>query len=159
MKMGRAFWFVLLVWLVPVLTVGVYLGYTPDVITRSADVGSFVSAQVRPPGIFVGVTTSVQTTHGILFVAGAFTAPTGEPLVLRDSSWDGVQLCRQGSKDACAQLVGRYVGDIPAVPGVRTWLTHPVRLNLKMACLCWFLLGLAATLLAAIAGLGESQNA
>lgn len=158
MKMGRAFWFVLPVWLVPVMTVVMYLGLAPDVITRRTDAGSFVSAQVRSPGILAAVETSVQTTHGVLFVEGAFAAPTGEPLVLRDSSRDGVQLCRRGSKDACAQLVGRYVGDIPAVPGVRTWLTYPVRQNLEIACFYWFLLGLAATVLAAFAGMGESQN-
>jgi len=159
MKMGRVFWFVLSVWLLPVVTVGVYLGFAPNVITRAADEGAFVRAQVRPPGIFAAVTTMVQTTHGVLFVDGIFTAPTGEGLVLQDSTREGVQLCRQGSEDACMALVGRYVGDIPAVPGARVWLTYPVRLNLEMACLYWFLFGLAATAWAAFAGTGERQRA
>jgi len=159
MKVGRMFWFVLSAWLMPVVTLGVYLGLAPSVVMRAADAGAFVSAQVRPPGIFTAATTSVQTTHGVLFVAGVFTAPTGESLVLRDSTRKGVQLCRQDSKDACADLVGRYVGDIPAIPGVRAWLTYPVRLNLEMACVYWFLFGLVATALAALAGTGESQRA
>ena len=154
MKVGWVFWFVLSVWLVPVVTVGLYLGLAPDVVTRAADAGVFVRAQVRPPGIFVDATSAVQTTHGVLFVEGVFTAPTGEALALRDSTEDGVQLCRQGRDDACAVLVGRYVGDIPAVPGARTWLTYPVRLNLEMACAWWFLFGLAATLFAVFAGAG-----
>lgn len=158
MKVGRAFWFVLPLWLVPVITIGVYLGLSPYVVTRTADVGTFVSAQVRPPGVFDGATTSVQTTHGVLFVAGVFAAPTGERLVLRDSTEYGVQLCRRGSEDACAALVGRYVGDIPAIPGVHTWLTLPVRENLESACIFWFLFGLVATLFAASAGMDESRG-
>lgn len=152
MKVGRAFWFVLPMWLVPVITVSMYLGLAPNVITRTADAGSFVNAQVRPPGVFIASTTMVQTTQGVLFVSGVFTAPKGETLVLRDSTKDGVQLCRRGSKDACAALVGRYVGDIPAVLGAHTWLTWSVRRNLKMACLYWFLFGLAASAIAAVAG-------
>lgn len=159
MKTGWVFWLVLSVWLLPVIAVGVYLGLAPSVVTRSADAGAFVNAQVRPPGIFVGTTTSVQTTHGILFVAGAFTAPTGEPLALRDSTRDGVQLCRRGSKDACAELVGRYVGDIPAVPGARTWLTYQVRQNLEMACVWWFLFGLVGTAFAGLAGTDPNGGA
>lgn len=153
MKMGRGFWFVLPIWLVPVITISVYLGFAPDVVTHKADTGSFVSAQVRPPGVFDSSTTSVQTTQGVLFVSGVFTAPTGEPLVLlRDSTQDGVQLCRRGSDDACAALVGRYVGDIPAVPGIHTWLTYPVRLNLEAVWMMWFLSGLAASVYTAFQG-------
>lgn len=159
MKVRRMFWFVVSVWLLPVVTLGVYLGLAPSVVMRAADAGAFVSAQVRPPGIFTPATTSVQTTHGVLFVAGIFTAPTGESLVLRDSTRKGVQLCRQDSKDACADLVGRYVGDIPVVPGVRTWLTHLVRLNLEMVCAWWFLFGLSATVWAAIADTDQNRSA
>jgi hypothetical protein len=157
MKVGRAFWFVLPAWLVPIIAVSVYLGRAPNVITRQADAGSFVSAQVQPPGVFFGATTSVQTTHGILFVSGTFTAPTGEPLILRESTVEGMQLCRQGSDDACVELEGRYVGEIPAV-GAHTWLTYSVRQNLKSACLWWFLFGLAGTAFAAIAGTEPSEG-
>jgi hypothetical protein len=159
MKMGWVFWLVLSMWLLPLVTVGVYLGLAPNVVTRAADAGAFVRAQVRPPGIFAAATTMVQTTHGVLFVDDVFTAPTGEGLVLRDSTREGVQLCRQGSKDACVALVGRYVGDIPTVPGVRTWLTYPVRLNLEMVCAWWFLFGLAATVWAAIADTDQNRSA
>lgn len=150
MKVGRAFWFVLPAWLVPMVTLGVYLSLSPNVITGQADVGSFVSAQIQPSGILVGATTSVQTTHGMLFVSGVFTAPTGEALTLRDSTEDGVQLCRRGSEDACANLVGRYVGDIPTI--AHTWLTYSVRQNLGTAIFYWFLFGLAGTAFAAVAG-------
>lgn len=156
MKVGRAFWFVLPAWLVPMISLGVYLGLAPNVITRSADVGSFVSAQVRPLGMFTGTTTAVRTTHGVLFVSGIFTAPAGEALVLRDSTEEGVQLCRRGSDQACADLVGHYVGEIPVV--AHTWLTYSMRQDLGTALFFWFLLGLTATLLAAVAGTGQGDE-
>jgi len=106
------------------------------------------SVPMLPPGTYAA---EVQ-------LAG-FSTWRGEGLVLQDSTREGVQLCRQGSEDACMALVGRYVGDIPAVPGARVWLTYPVRLNLEMACLYWFLFGLAATAWAAFAGTGERQRA
>lgn len=150
MKVRRVFWIVLSAWLLPVAAVSVYLVRAPNVVTRQADAGSFVSAQIQPPGIFHGATTSVQTTHGILFVSDVFTAPMGERLVLRDSTEHGVQLCRRGSEDACADLAGRYVGDIPAIPGVHAWLTHSLRQSLETARSWWFLFGLAGTSLVAV---------
>lgn len=101
MKVGRAFWFVLPAWLVPMVTLGVFLGLSPNVITRQADAGSFVSAQIQPPGIFDGATTSVQTTHGMLFVSGVFTAPTGEVLILRVGECD--HACRVKESVRCHQ--------------------------------------------------------
>lgn len=95
------------------------LAHTPDVLTAHADAGTFVSSTAS------GDTTTIQTTDGSIVVAGAFSSPRGQRLVLERRLKTGLQLCTVDSP-VCAPLAGPWPSRLHPVPFKRPVLAFLV---------------------------------
>lgn len=151
MKRNRVRWIVLIAWLLPTIALGLVVGLAPDVVTREADAGNFVSAELRPGGYFASSVMTVQTTRGTLAVDDYFSALRGTPLVVVDTSLSGLRVCSKAHRAVCSRLFGLYVGDLVPVPHAPVWMTRNTRNWLSLLALSWGILGLAVFLLTLVA--------
>lgn len=148
----------LLGWLIPSAAIILMLVWAPNVTTRTADVGSLVSTRPRPHGNFWGdPATIVQTTHGMFVANGIFSAMHGEPLVIRDTSRDGLMVCAKSPLATCAALTGNFVGSFTPVPGARAWLPFWFWVWLEPIAWVWGVLG-ALWFLIAVAGCSQNDD-
>lgn len=159
MKRNRTRWIVLVAWLLPTLAMGLAVGLAPNVVTREADAGTFVGAELRPGGgFFSHSVTAVHTTRGTLAVADFFTALRGTPLVIVDSTRDGLQVCSNTRRMVCSDLTGLYVGELMPVPHARVWLTFAQRQWLEILLSYWAVLGLGVFAWALLIGAGDGDE-
>lgn len=128
----------LLKWLVPPVTMALTLWLTPTITLRTADAGTFVSAQPwAGNNLWGNPVTTVHTTRGAIVVDGIFSALRGEPLMIRDTNKQGMVVCAVRPSATCAELSGSFVGAFVPVPGARVWLPHWLRWWLAVSCWVW----------------------
>ena len=84
----------------------------PSAAIRSADVGTFISADASQGGFFAPTLTNVHTTAGSITVLGTFSALTGRPLSVQDLNKSGVHLCVTGTPVSCVPLAGPWTGGL-----------------------------------------------
>jgi len=106
----------ILIGIVAPATILVLIGSTPNTVLRTGAAGQFVSASASSGGIFSPGLTTIQTTTSSLAVYGTFSAQRNQPLVVRETLKDGLQLCAQGKSDTCVGLAGSWAGDMKPVP-------------------------------------------
>ena len=104
----------------------VLIGMTSYTLLRSGAAGRFVSINACAGGIFSPNLTTVQTTTGSIVISNTFSAPRNQPLVVRETLKDGLQLCAQGKPDTCAGLAGSWAGDMKPIPHARPRLAGQV---------------------------------
>lgn len=83
---------------------------TPDVAIRSADVGTFISADSSQGSFFAPTLTNVHTTGASSTVRGTFSAAVGRKLSAEDLNKPGLRLCVVGARASCAPLAGAWKG-------------------------------------------------
>jgi hypothetical protein len=93
------------------------LHFTPLVVTSTGDAGTFQSA------VSSRDLTNVRTSLGTLTVTGGFSAPDGQPLLLRYTNKRGLQLCPVGNLDSCAEVAGPWAGRMQPAEHVHHWYT------------------------------------
>ena len=86
--------------------------HAPGAAIRSADVGTFISADASQGGFLAPTLTNVHTTAGSITVLGTFSALRGRPLSVQDLNKSGLQLCVTGVPTSCVQLAGPWVGGL-----------------------------------------------
>ena len=79
---------------------------------RSADVGTFISAESSQGGFFAPTLTNVHTTAGDISVLGTFSALRGRPLSVQDLNKSGLHLCVTGAPASCVPLAGPWTGGL-----------------------------------------------
>lgn len=128
--------------LVPPISIALTLWLTPTITSRTADVGTFVSAR-RWSGdnIWGEPVTTVYTTRGAIVVDGLFSALRGEALVIRDTNKEGIVVCATRTPATCAGLSGSFVGAFTPVPDAHIWLPHWSRWWLELIAWLWGALG------------------
>ena len=82
---------------------------------RSADVGTFISAESSQGGFFAPTLTNVHTTAGDISVLGTFSALRGRPLSVQDLNKSGLHLCVTGAPASCVPLAGPWTGGLQRV--------------------------------------------
>jgi len=93
------------------------LHFTPLVVTSTADAGTFESV------ISSKDLANVRTSLGTLTVAGGFSAPVGQALLLRYTNKRGLQLCPVTNTHACVEVAGPWAGRMQPVAYVHHWYT------------------------------------
>lgn len=89
-----------------------------DAAIRSADVGTFISADSSPGGFFAPTLTNVHTTGGSVTVLGTFSALRGRPLSIEDLNKSGLHLCVTGAPVSCVPLAGAWTGELVPISHV-----------------------------------------
>jgi len=84
----------------------------PGAAIRSADVGTFISADSSQGGFFAPTLTNVHTTGGSITVLGTFSALRGRSLSVEDLNKSGLHLCVTDAPASCAPLAGGWVGGL-----------------------------------------------
>lgn len=79
---------------------------------RSADVGTFISAESSQGGFFAPTLTNVHTSGGTITVVGAFSALRGRPLSVEEINKSGLHLCVAGAPSSCVPLAGTWTGGL-----------------------------------------------
>lgn len=112
-------------WVVWLVTMGILWGVpglldiglrqTPDLVTASADVGTFISSTGSPGGFWTNPASTVQTTTGSIIVSGSFSGSIGQKLALEQRLKTGLQLCTS-TGSVCAPLAGPWPGRLQPVP-------------------------------------------
>lgn len=148
MKRIKTRWIVFAGWLLPTIAMGLWLGLTSNVVVGEADAGAFLSAESRPGGFFAPSVMTVHTTRGTLAVADFISAQRGTPLVVIDSTRDGLQVCSDTNRTLCSDLTGLYAGELEPVRHAPVWLTFERRQWLEIALIYWAVLGLGVFVLA-----------
>lgn len=147
-----------LIWLLPAGAIALTLWLTPNVVTRTGNVGAFVSAIVHPGNLFASDVTDVQTSAGSFAVSGTFSAQRGQALLVRDSTKGGLELCAMGDSTTCFALAGQYVGALNPSPASGAVLTFRVREILWLAAESWIVLGLLGFVLIIMAAVERSPG-
>jgi len=86
--------------------------HAPGAAIRSADVGTFISADASQGGFFAPTLTNVHTTAGSITVLGTFSALRGRPLSVQDLNKSGLHLCVTGAPTSCIRLAGPWAGGL-----------------------------------------------
>lgn len=133
-------WVVALIWLLPSLGGGFVLWALPDAVLGSRDAGSFVSASASAGGPFSQPVTTVQTSQGTWVIDGAVSAHRGQPLVVVDSTKDGLRLCAS-LPPRCVPLAGEFVGSMRTTSRGSLNLSNDAWEFWCGAAAIWFLLG------------------
>jgi hypothetical protein len=120
----------------------VLIGMTSNTLLRAGAAGRFVSANASAGGIFSPNLTTVQTTTGSIVISNTFSAPRNQPLVVRETLKDGLQLCAQGKPDTCAGLAGSWAGDMKPIPHARPRFAGLVRGIGSRGALLWLMMGI-----------------
>ena len=83
---------------------------------RSADVGTFISADASQGGFFAPTLTNVHTTAGSITVLGTFSALRGRPPSVQGLNKSGPHLCVTGAPASCVRLAGPWTGGLLPTP-------------------------------------------
>lgn len=83
---------------------------------RSADVGTFISAESSQGGFFAPTLSNVHTSGGSIAVVGTFSALRGRPLSVEDLNKSGLHLCVKGAPASCVPLAGPWTGRLLPTP-------------------------------------------
>lgn len=141
MKKRNAFLSIVLASFLPPILIMVLLVSSPDAITRQAPAGEFISASAAPGGWGATNLTTIQTTAGTLIVQGIFSGRRGEPLLVRDSTRNGLEVCLAREVRNCVALSGSYIGYLQPVSLSGFYLSGNTREALQDLALLWFVLG------------------
>ena len=114
---GAVFSLLSLAVVVPSAVLLLMLQFTAPVVMSTGNAGTF-------QGVVSGKDLSnVRTSLGALTVEGGFSAPTGQPLLLRYTNKRGLQLCPVADPDACAEVAGPWAGRMQPVAYAHHWYT------------------------------------
>jgi hypothetical protein len=100
--------FTILLGVVAPICLWTWQALAPGVAIRSADVGTFISAESSQGGFFAPTLTNVHTTAGSITVLGTFSALRGRPLSVQDLNKSGLHLCVTDATASCVRLAGPW---------------------------------------------------
>lgn len=134
-------------WVFPIAA-AIALWSAPSVVTREGDAGAFQSASVTPCGFGCDTMTSVHTSRGTFVVLGVFaTALRGSPMVIRDTTAAGLELCIDTAAGSCNPLAGGYSGSLRTVAKAPWGLSHDAREDGLLVCAFWIPFGVMALII------------
>lgn len=141
MRPGKIAVTLLAAWLIPTISLPVWMMATPNALVREASAGSVVTVTTHHSWNPMADRTTLHTTLGTFEIEGLHSAPRGQPLVIQDTTRDGEQLCIKGAPGTCVPFSGSYLGALPSVPHAPVLLTHAVRTNLWVFTGFWGIAG------------------
>lgn len=103
---------VILLGVVAPICLWTWQAHAADAALRSADVGTFISAESSQGGFFAPTLTNVHTSSGSITVLGTFSALRGRPLSIEDLNKSGQHLCVAGAPASCVPLAGAWTGGL-----------------------------------------------
>jgi hypothetical protein len=144
-----------LLWLLPTIAIAATLWRTPNAVLRVGDLGAFTTSATVPGGLLDSAITNVQASGGSVVVEGIYSASRGQVLWVQETTKDGLQLCSPGRPGVCADLAGRFAGQMRSTHLSGSALSNSAWIAWSIAGEIWFVGG---GLFCLIAGLIPSDT-